>query len=44
MGIGLGPTELIILIILGLPILAGLFYLVYWLAGGGKSDDGSSDQ
>ena len=44
MGFALGPTELIILIILGLPILAGLFFLVYWLVGGGKRDDGASDQ
>jgi len=44
MGFGLGLMELIILVILGLPLLAGIFFLVYWLAGGGKRDDGSTDQ
>ncbi len=41
---GIGPMELIVLIILGLPVLAGIFFLVYWVAGGGRRDDGPSDQ
>lgn len=41
---GLGPTELIILLILGLPVLAGIFFVIYWLSGAGKRDDDAGDE
>jgi len=42
--LGIGFPELIILMILGLPVLAGIFFFIYWMTGSGKGDDGSSDQ
>lgn len=42
--LAIGPLELIILIIVGLPILAGIFFFIYWMTGFGKSDDGSNNQ
>jgi hypothetical protein len=35
---GLGIPEILILAVLVLPLLAGLFVLIYWLVGGFKKD------
>jgi hypothetical protein len=38
--VGLGPTELIILVLcFGAPLLVGASVLVYWLMASGKDED-----